>query len=592
MIQSIITASQELLKTNGIDLTAATGDLHDFVDGRLILKLALMTPAPVSDIVKATFTELSDAVHALCSIRLDFPTLTGTASAPIVASEEVPDEDTFTEGSTTEVASTADDASSTATLTQRHATILAFTNPVVDPFLSQVNLPSDVAVVSDVDDLVKGETEPVLRETSTWQVAKKTVAVAPVRVAKKPSLGVGRLGKVVVQTGKGQNMDRGEKRAASRVRKWEQVYSNQMNRYAASLTDSADGSLNPKLIVVEEKPKGRTAVAGGSKLVEKPAATAEKVVKGGKKPAVGKKEAPAASAKGKAAAAPAKKEPVAPKGKATGKLSAAEIIRANNAAKKAGKEAKLQDLWNNFVRELKKTTDDEEGIHRLDAWLKETQKSMAAGVAENLEWPFIEAEARLCKLQLLQRIWTGYCRRGEREMGYPATAVLFDEARKILTSVGLTQKVHAIIANIFESLGIVMLPSTTVVKTLPDRKLGAFFDSMWNGKSETPDTTKLGMSSEEFQLLHCGPWMDRNMDSKQDVRVPFEPDGWQRKVLDLLDGDHSALVVAPTSAGKTFIAFYAMEKILKENDDNILVYVAPTKALVRSLPRVMGNHSC
>lgn len=592
MIQSIITASHELLKTNGIDLTTATGDLHDFVDGRLILKLALMTPAPVSDIVKATFVELSDAVHALCSIRLDFPTLTGTASAPIIASEEVPDEDTFTEGSTTEVASTADDASSTATLTQRHATILAFTNPVVDPFLSQVNLPSDVAVVSDVDDLVKGETEPVLRETSTWQVAKKTVAVAPVRVAKKPSLGVGRLGKVVVQTGKGQNMDRGEKRAASRVRKWEQVYSNQMNRYAASLTDSADGSLNPKLIVVEEKPKGRTAVAGGSKLVEKPAATAEKVVKGGKKSAVGKKEAPAASAKGKAAAVPAKKEPVAPKGKATGKLSAAEIIRANNAAKKAGKEAKLQDLWNNFVRELKKTTDDEEGIHRLDAWLKETQKSMAAGVAENLEWPFIEAEARLCKLQLLQRIWTGYCRRGEREMGYPATAVLFDEARKILTSVGLTQKVHAIIANIFESLGIVMLPSATVVKTLPDRKLGAFFDSMWNGKSETPDTTKLGMSSEEFQLLHCGPWMDRNMDSKQDVRVPFEPDGWQRKVLDLLDGDHSALVVAPTSAGKTFIAFYAMEKILKENDDNILVYVAPTKALVRSLPRVMGNHSC
>lgn len=591
MIQSIITASQELLKTNGVDLTAAAGDLHDYVDGRLILKLALMTPAPVSDIVKTTFTELSDAVHALCNIRLDFPTLTGTASAPIVVSEEVPDEDTFTEGSTTEVASTADDASSTATLTQRHATILAFTNPVVDPFLSQVKLPSDVAVVSDVDDLVKGETEPVLRETSTWQVAKKTVAVAPVRAAKKPSLGVGRLGKVVVQTGKGQNMDRGEKRAASRVRKWEQVYSNQMNRYAASLTDSADGSLNPKLIVVEEKPKGRTAVAGGSKLVEKPAATVEKVVKGGKKPAAGKKETPAASAKGKAAAAPVKKEPVAPKGKATGKLSAAEIIRANNAAKKAGKEAKLQDLWNNFVRELKKTTDDEEGIHRLDAWLKETQKSMTAGVAENLEWPFIEAEARLCKLQLLQRIWTGYCRRSEREMGYPAAAVLFDEARKILTGVGLTQKVHAIIANIFESLGIAMLPSTKVVKTLPDRKLGAFFDSMWNGKSETPDTTKLGMSSEEFQLLHCGPWMDRNMDSKQDVRVPFEPDGWQRKVLDLLDGDHSALVVAPTSAGKTFIAFYAMEKILKENDDNILVYVAPTKALVGSLPRVMGNHS-
>lgn len=605
MLQRITTISQELLTTNAVDLTAATNDLHDYVDGRLLLKLALMTPAPISDSAKVTFAALSDAVHTLCDIRLDFPTLTGTASAPVeVVEEETPDEDTFTEGSTTEVASTADDASSTATLTQRHTTILAFTNPILDPFLAQVKLPQDVVVVSDVDDLVKGEAEPVLRETSTWQVAKKTVTAAPVRAAKKPSLGVGRLGKVVAQTGKGQNMDRGEKRAASKVRKWEQIYSTQMNRYAASLTDSADGSLNPKLIVVEEKQKGRTAVAGGSRLVERPAATvaAEKVVKGGKKTVIGKKEPPTASAKGKAPAAPAKKEPAAPKGKATGKLSAAEIIRANNAAKKAGKEAKLQDLWNNFVRDLKKTTDDEEGIHRLDAWLKETQKSMAAGVAENLEWPFIEAEARLCKLQLLQRIWTGYCRRGEREMGYPAVAVLFDEARRILVGAGLTQKVHTIIANIFDSLGIAMLPTptTVVVKTLPDRKLGTFFDSPWNGKSETADT-KLEMSSEEFQLLHCGPWMDRNMDSGPDHRVPFEPDGWQRKVLDLLDGDHSAMVVAPTSAGKTFIAFYAMEKILKENDDHILVYVAPTKALVRFLSptphflppgRIMGNHSC
>ncbi|SJK99648.1 uncharacterized protein ARMOST_02956 [Armillaria ostoyae] len=87
-----------------------------------------------------------------------------------------------------------------------------------------------------------------------------------------------------------------------------------------------------------------------------------------------------------------------------------------------------------------------------------------------------------------------------------------------------------------------------------------------------------------WQLRLFGPYMDRSMDGCWDRRVNFDPDAWQKNALDYIDDpDHSMLVVAPTSAGKTFISFYAMEKVLRESNDGILVYIAPTKALVTQI---------
>ncbi|EJF61300.1 P-loop containing nucleoside triphosphate hydrolase protein [Dichomitus squalens LYAD-421 SS1] len=118
-----------------------------------------------------------------------------------------------------------------------------------------------------------------------------------------------------------------------------------------------------------------------------------------------------------------------------------------------------------------------------------------------------------------------------------------------------------------------------------DHKLHFDFVKLVKSKSGHPvhKWMRIKEDSVVWQLRLFGEFMDRSMDSSSDPRVSFKPDAWQRKVLDCLDRNESVLVAAPTSAGKTFISYYAMEKLLRTSDDDILVYVAPTKALVSQI---------
>jgi hypothetical protein len=94
-----------------------------------------------------------------------------------------------------------------------------------------------------------------------------------------------------------------------------------------------------------------------------------------------------------------------------------------------------------------------------------------------------------------------------------------------------------------------------------------------------------GMCIADFQLLHAGQLMVRNLQSRYDARIgdAFFPDAWQRNMLDIIDKCESALVVGPTSAGKTVISMYcitAMHNLNRQHEIDKVAANAKVKGKV------------
>eukprot|EP01080_Neovahlkampfia_damariscottae_P008183 gene8183-11_t len=109
-------------------------------------------------------------------------------------------------------------------------------------------------------------------------------------------------------------------------------------------------------------------------------------------------------------------------------------------------------------------------------------------------------------------------------------------------------------------------------------------------KKKIPET-KSKVPFHRFQLKYGGGLMKRETDSQFDPRISeFAPDKWQREVLDAVENKKSVVVVAPTSSGKTFISYFAIQEVMNSNKNievssqkKLIVMVAPTKALVSQI---------
>ncbi|KAH9067713.1 P-loop containing nucleoside triphosphate hydrolase protein [Lactarius vividus] len=239
-------------------------------------------------------------------------------------------------------------------------------------------------------------------------------------------------------------------------------------------------------------------------------------------------------------------------------LSARDRIRQEHAREKKVKEDSSSQEWWMESRDIK--------ISALHGLLRNPRTDTG----------WLNVEVRLYDLHLTIQQWIA-----EPEPDAPVVhdryaVSVMRTVKELYTHDFLTETTLGVLASIMAALGF---------SDYPDRDLAFSFVKLLKSKSHKPVYKFMAIKEDPvmWQLRVFGEYMDRSMDSAPDLRVGFQPDAWQREVLDCLDQPKNSLIVAPTSAGKTFISFYAMEKILRESDDGIIVYVAPTKALVNQV---------
>ncbi|KAF2646563.1 DEAD/DEAH box helicase-like protein [Massarina eburnea CBS 473.64] len=321
-----------------------------------------------------------------------------------------------------------------------------------------------------------------------------------------------------------------------------QFFMAEMTTYAASLTNAIGKSLEPEIITPGGKPE--------KKEVENT------------KP----KPAPKANPKGGKKGQPSRKE-----------VMLAQIAKDKSKKDEATSETVAQG-WRLTCNNLEK---ESIAIVRYQK-AKQYMTSLNTEFKRNV----LESEVRLYLLNAQLSMWVTVCKNGEKEKNQHIAALVYDSLSNFSRSRRpITKTIANCLDKTMKELG---LPKLPISAPEGDRALAfKFVLADISGVSLT-----IPSSINNFQLVHCGPYFDRSMDSAPDPRVPFEPDAWQRKVLDEIDAKRSLLVVAPTSAGKTFISFYAMKQVLESQDDDILVYVAPTKALVNQIAaEIQGRFS-
>ncbi|XP_068713426.1 probable ATP-dependent RNA helicase DDX60 isoform X5 [Montipora foliosa] len=247
--------------------------------------------------------------------------------------------------------------------------------------------------------------------------------------------------------------------------------------------------------------------------------------------------------------------------KKEGKVSqkAKQIIEANEQKRREEEQGKDQEKWKHIEKSLR-SENYSNALQLVDEFLTKCKS------------PDFSFQALMKKAQTCLDAWQDTRSRYPKsnEMKYPV--LLMECVRKMYHefSIHLTRKDKKKLAGYMQKLG---FDDISVI----------FYDLKPDTENKARQLS-VHTTSARFQLEFMGHLLKREERADRDPRVDhFIPDTWQRELLDAVDNNESAVIVAPTSSGKTYASYYCMEKVLRESNEGVVVYVSPTKALVNQV---------
>uniref|UniRef100_A0A9L0QXP2 DExD/H-box helicase 60 n=1 Tax=Equus caballus TaxID=9796 RepID=A0A9L0QXP2_HORSE len=242
------------------------------------------------------------------------------------------------------------------------------------------------------------------------------------------------------------------------------------------------------------------------------------------------------------------------------------LIGSNRSVRIVQERKREEERWNNLSLYIEKEIKEspKSGIKRLEDFLQICPVKSVRFTAE------------MVGMDACFKLWMEYCLKTEAE------------SRDISIIINLMKRIHIIHEKYSE-----LLQNTHRQKLAKYLRYIGFDNlahSLYPQVDKDISKYSVHMGAARFQLTYMGPYLFREERSDPDPRVQhFIPDTWQRELLDVVDNNESAVIVAPTSSGKTYASYYCMEKILREGNEGVVVYVAPTKALVNQVVGTVCN---